>query len=230
MKSEFVHDRVRLDRKTRNIKIHDMDMIVYESIDCISDHIVDTNTFWEEELFERWKQYIPSEGLTFDIGGNIGNHCLMFKREFPDMEIYTFEIHPQHYNLLVENTKRYLDINTFNIGVSDCIDIVKFNDGGNDNTGATHIQHIGGNNRNITLPLDMFIFKRKIDFIKIDIEGHELYALKGMKKNIERDKPLIWIEDMSEESVAVNFLKEMGYNLIDYNQKTWDYLLKYEKL
>lgn len=42
---------------------------------------------------------------------------------------------------------------------------------------------------------DLFFAKMdKLDFVKIDIEGAELFALQGMKKSLEKFKPLVLIE------------------------------------
>ena len=34
----------------------------------------------------------------------------------------------------------------------------------------------------------------KPKFIKIDVEGHDFEVLKGMKKNIKKNKPIILVE------------------------------------
>tara|TARA_A100001011_G_scaffold396858_1_gene496115 strand:+ start:1013 stop:1762 length:750 start_codon:yes stop_codon:yes gene_type:complete len=47
-------------------------------------------------------------------------------------------------------------------------------------------------------PLDFFNFK-KIDFIKIDTNGHELEVLIGAKKTILKNKPLIFIESIERK-------------------------------
>jgi FkbM family methyltransferase len=39
--------------------------------------------------------------------------------------------------------------------------------------------------------LDNFYFQKKIDFIKIDTEGHDLQVLKGGKKTIKKYKPIL---------------------------------------
>ncbi|MFM6997720.1 MAG: FkbM family methyltransferase [Bacteroidota bacterium] len=62
---------------------------------------------------------------------------------------------------------------------------------------------------------------RKLDFIKIDIEGSELRALRGMRERLERDRPLILIEinrtalELAETSPRelATFLTDLGYRL-----------------
>lgn len=62
------------------------------------------------------------------------------------------------------------------------------------NTGGAYVDSHG------TIPiklinLDNFLkSEKKISLIKIDVEGHELSALKGMSKTILENKPLILFE------------------------------------
>jgi FkbM family methyltransferase len=66
----------------------------------------------------------------------------------------------------------------------------------------------------------------RLDFIKIDIEGAELFALKGMHKHIEKFKPQILIE-LSEETFEaagytvkdmLDFLGSFGYKAYRINR------------
>lgn len=67
---------------------------------------------------------------------------------------------------------------------------------------------------------DLFFDKlHRFDYLKIDIEGAELYALQGMKKSLQKFKPGILIE-MSHETFQeagytvkdmLDFLSELGY-------------------
>ena len=49
-----------------------------------------------------------------------------------------------------------------------------------------------------------------IGFIKIDVEGHEISALKGMKSLLERDHPVVVAEGHTDEVVA--FMESLGYS------------------
>ncbi len=49
-----------------------------------------------------------------------------------------------------------------------------------------------------------------VSIIQLDVEGYELPALKGAAKTIERDKPVILIEDNMDNCSP--FLKTMGYS------------------
>ena len=70
-----------------------------------------------------------------------------------------------------------------------------------------------------------------VGFIKIDVEGHELMVLRGALNTIERNNPVICIEqnDATEkwgkgkEFEALDFLKDIGYTVVDTRKH--DYIM-----
>ena len=68
-----------------------------------------------------------------------------------------------------------------------------------------------------TRTLDDFSFFA-IDFMKIDVEGHEDKVLYGAEQTIKKHKPLIYIEVWkgSEEKIA-NILNNFGYAMTLFN-------------
>ena len=82
--------------------------------------------------------------------------------------------------------------------------------------------------------LDSFNFKN-VDFIKIDVEGHELKVLKGAVKTIRSFRPVIALElhdkmkewAKGEKFDGLNFLKTLGYKQVDF--RGMDYIMKYSK-
>ena len=74
--------------------------------------------------------------------------------------------------------------------------------------------------KNITIKkFDDIFFKKylnsNIDFVKIDVEGHEYFVLKGMKKTIKKNRPIFLIEIEKRHDKSYNntlkFLKYLGY-------------------
>ena len=70
-----------------------------------------------------------------------------------------------------------------------------------------------------------------VGFIKIDVEGHELMVLRGALNTIERNNPVICIEqndatekwDKGKEFEALDFLKDIGYTVVDTRKH--DYIM-----
>jgi FkbM family methyltransferase len=199
-------------RDTRLILINNIPMMIYDSPECISDDIIKYNNFYEFNIFNKWKSYFPTEGLFLDIGANIGNHCLQFKSNFPNIEILAFEPNLENYLLLKQNTKSYNDIKCFNIGIGSQTSIVNFGDWALGNSGTFKVT-TQGNIVNLVLKLDNIILDKPVSFIKMDIEGHEYSAIEGMVNLIKKDKPMIWLEDFTEN--AVLYLESLGYQIVD---------------
>ena len=211
-------------RSTKIISIEGNPMVIFDSPEMISDDIVKYNNFWEFELFNRWQNFFPKEGLMLDIGANIGSHCVQFKHHFPNLEIYAFEPYSENYQLLVQNTKRYDDVKCFNVGVGSRTSIVHFNDGHKNNSGVVRVVKYS-NNPNIVLALDYLILP-KVSFIKIDVEGHELACMQGMTNLLKRDKPLIWLEENNHgDQRVIPYLEKLGYRMLDQQKSTKDYLM-----
>ncbi len=57
-----------------------------------------------------------------------------------------------------------------------------------------------------------FVRQRAIDLIKIDVEGAELAVLKGGRRVVERDKPVLIVEDNPDNRAALRtWLEALGY-------------------
>ena len=65
--------------------------------------------------------------------------------------------------------------------------------------------------------------KKKIDLIKIDVNGFELEVVKGMLSQIKKDRPLMVIENNSELKKIDSLLKKYKYKKF-YNKSS-----KFEK-
>jgi FkbM family methyltransferase len=227
------------ERSTTNIieKIKDLfytfhitNEFTYENKDIkIASHIYDIMTnmimfgkhfpspqFYELEVLEYIKSRF-SGGTAFDIGANIGNHSIYFSKFIFD-KTFAFEPNPKNMSLLVENKK----INNitddklliYHTALSDGHYKYK-NEENEKNMGGNKI--IEGEGDLTTTTIDDYEFP-KIDFIKIDVEGHELKVLKGAINLIKRDFPEIIIEcypnSDSDFKIINPYMEELGYQSI----------------
>lgn len=210
-------------RETRLISIQGVPMVIYDSPECVSDDIVKYGNFWEFEVFQKWFKYFPKDGLYFDIGANIGSNSLQFKKNLPNIEIWAFEIDFNNFSLLRQNFKTFPNMFCFNIGVGSNTSLVSFTDFSLSNAGGIGITN-DGNNQNLVMALDsMNLLGKKLTFVKMDIECHEISALEGMVNLILTHNPIIWIEDFS--GLAIKFLINIGYEIVESIEETSDYLL-----
>ncbi len=82
--------------------------------------------------------------------------------------------------------------------------------------------------------LDSFNFEN-VDFIKIDVEGHELKVLKGSQKTLEKYNPVICMEENGSQvkwgkgikNDALDYLISRGYKVVAKNEPplSLDYVL-----
>ncbi len=197
------------------------------SFDFISQIISIEGRFENNELnlIERYFKNRLTNKVTIDLGANIGNHTVAFSKF--SKEVYAFEPNPFIFDLLKINTKRIKNIKIFNFGASDKnisvnAKIPKLNCGGGSlkldkkNSKANQFHETLFNLK----PLDqMPTLKRKdIGLVKIDVEGHELFALRGMEALLKKNKPIIIFEQnrgiKNKTSSEIRFLEQLGYNFL----------------
>jgi FkbM family methyltransferase len=187
---------------------------------------------WEE--FQLIEHYIEKNDIVFDIGTNMGFYTLWMSR-FIDKygEIHCFEPDKQNYSRLQTNISlNQIEsiIKTNRCAVSDSDGLVKFTEG---RDGENHISNIALDSavevQSITLDT-YFEFHgiQHIAYMKIDVEGFELQALKGAKKLLKNKKvDIIQLEinqQLNNAGTKVNdllfFLENYGYNLYCYETVT----------
>lgn len=197
------------------------------------DHISDTlrsGRFYEQHVFESFQKYIPDNGTFLDIGANIGNHSLMFQQVFPDRKIICFEASPMNFVLLQNNILPFKNITPICCGLSEKFEVVEFvhipqNYGGSGII-SNYPSHVDGKPIElypkisvVVNRLDEFQLPNDISFIKMDIEGHEMFAIKGGINTIKNNKPVIWLEDFHYDKNLKNsptqyLIDNLGYTLI----------------
>lgn len=134
--------------------------------------------------------------VVLDIGANIGWYSLVLSTRAPEgVDIFAFEPHPENLELLRENVRRNAAgaINVVPCAVSDVPgeqDLYVY-DGANTGRHSMLPINQGERIRIKTVTLDSFWEERKLGqrtprFIKVDIEGYELVALRGGRQVLQR--------------------------------------------
>ncbi len=188
-----------------------------------------TPTFYEQNILE-FIQSKYSGGTALDIGANIGNHSIFFSKFVFDKTI-SFEASPKNFSLLFQN--KVLNslgddkLEIHNVALSDGEHRYNFLEYQH-NVGGTMV--VEGDGFAITKTIDSFDLP-KVDFIKLDVEGHELKVLKGAANLISRDFPDIMVEcDIHEETSFNNvdiYMESIGYRLIDVFRDNQMYYYKH---
>lgn len=150
-------------------------------------------------LLRQLLQRIPN-AVVLDIGANIGNHTLVFST--CAAQVHAFEPLPEVYSVLAGNVAAngITNVRTHQIALSDCNDTAEIFIGNAKNLGMSSFDarddHAGSVrvSRRIGDELLAELGVGKVDFIKIDVEGHEYPALLGLFNTLKRDLPFITLE------------------------------------
>jgi FkbM family methyltransferase len=160
-----------------------------------------------------------------DIGANIGNHSLFFSQYFST--VYAFEPNPVTYELLKINSiyvSKTKNIIPYCYGLSDKTQNLnlRFDPNNIGNSKIVFENDFCINDKNqITIKVEKadnlsFLKDSNIGLIKIDVEGHEIFTLKGAVEIIRINKPIIIFEQGAEEilngtSKSISFLSGIKY-------------------
>lgn len=166
-----------------------------------------------------------------DVGANTGSYCLLGILN-PNIQCFAFEPAPLPYKILKKNivlNDLQDKVKTFQVALSDKKGTDTLNyprkEGG---SGQATLGKLAEDTTGINVRLDRLdeIITEKIDILKIDTEGHELFVLKGAEKLIKKTHPDILVETTSTKKCGYNpveipkLLNSWGY---DYGfQIDWD--------
>lgn len=170
-----------------------------------------------------------------DVGGNIGNHAMYFSRRFK--QVVAFEPNPPvakifEANCLLNGVK---NVELIQVGLGEAPSTLTFISNSGDNIGASGF--VGGSAKEsdgevFELPIergDDVLAKRALDLriglVKIDIEGFELYALKGLRQTLVKDQPFVLFESHGNSDhggkAVMDFLRGCGYGQFIAVEKNW---------
>lgn len=182
--------------------------------DYIQSKIISDQTPYEWSMLKDIASRINQEDLVVDIGANIGNHTL-YLASIVGCKVVSIEPNTELFDALrasvkINNLEEKVELHKLAIGEHETKG--EFKEEIADNIGAQSIQ-INAEGAIRVASLDSMNFGEKVRVIKLDIEGMELPALRGAVSIIRRDKPLVYVECISEKDFdEVNsFLEAEGY-------------------
>lgn len=148
------------------------------------------------------KQYVNKDSIVLDIGANVGSFTIFLASIAK--KVYAFEPSCNNFKALRQNTHIIENILIYNAAISNKQGTAHLHICPNDN-GMNRLYPSkwceGGDVENVcTWRIDNIVKliktddDNKISFVKMDIEGYEYHAIKGMVKTIKRDHPVIMME------------------------------------
>jgi len=232
---------LRILKKNRGyFKINDFKMFL-DFLDPIDREIILNQEFEKQEIDFLVNQ-IRTNNINYflDVGANCGFYSLKISKEISNIKILSFEPNIEAYSKFSKTLKKNLNlskkIKLENFGLSDksaklkMQSMLKF---GYAQTGGSSVVDKNLNDKNFLFFADFKIGDDYIKLtnekisIKIDVEGHELRVLKGIKNIIKQNQCVLQIEIFSKNYENVNnFLLSFGYKNFYEVKKRSNYFYK----
>jgi FkbM family methyltransferase len=152
-----------------------------------------------------------------DIGANVGHYTMrMAELVGPNGRVIAIEPVPDTFTLLAANVRlfRHANVTLLNVAASDKtenmgMEIPSFSPG-LANYYQAHVTQPGTGLSILALPVDALTLPAPVRLAKIDVEGHELAVLHGMRNVIERDRPALIVE--TSAVATMDALRGWGYS------------------
>lgn len=180
---------------------------------------------YEKPELETLKHFLSKDSVFIDVGANFGLYTLQASKLIGEKgRIICFEPFAENFNSLTTNIalNNLANVIAEKLAVGEKEDtITLYCDDQEQNLGMTSTKFRENALTEVVqiVSLDSFLQKEQfehIDFIKIDIEGHEYAALLGMRETLTKYKPTLLIEIFtdtnSDNNEKINdFLESVGY-------------------
>ena len=132
--------------------------------------------FYEDEELAIIKEFFPRGGVFVDVGANVGNHTIYACKFLPLTQAIVIEPNPPaieilRINMALNGLDRLVDLSHLGKGLYDK---------------RAHAQGL--------VPGDELLLDRRVDFIKLDVEGLEMEVLGGLAGTIAKWRPRLFIE------------------------------------
>jgi len=167
------------------------------------------NQYFSEDIIK-----LSSEEVFIDCGAFIGDTVDMFRKKVNDKykKIVCFEPDEANFIILNNSIKECPNIYVYNMGVYSKECEMKFDAGKSDTSSLNE----SGSNTIKVINLDNIKDCNDATFIKMDIEGSELEALKGAENIIVNNKPKLAICIYHSEHDMIDIIKYVHELVPDY--------------
>lgn len=159
---------------------------------------------YERRFLELVKSGIWRGAVALDIGANIGNHSIFLASMFD--QIHAFEPNPRVSDRLRQNVllNGMANITVYGVGLGKSTGVIPFRQNDDGNLGASGFLRVGDTVGQLSSVInlqiehaDEFISRlhlRKIDFVKVDVEGWEPDLFEGLAQTIKMNRPIVAFE------------------------------------
>ncbi len=158
---------------------------------------------YEREHAQMMLSFIREGDVIFDVGANIGWYSILMAKKFPAAQVHSFEPIPRTFACLQENLalNELSNVHPHNWGLSDAQKDLTFYFEPNltVRASAANLADTPDAAQKITCrvrPMDDMIgeIAPRVDFIKCDCEGAELFVFQGAQKVLQTCRPIVFTE------------------------------------
>lgn len=203
-------------KKINGVYIPDRESHFQSYLNNKNNMINGVGTYHHDRLLKSLK-YVEDFSCAIDIGAHVGLWSMHLINYFTNL--YVFEPDIQNFECLIENVSvpsKFSTLKTHQCALGNGYGPASL---GKDliNTGKTHIVPLVMKNQVIMKSLDSFNLQPS--YIKIDVEGYELFVLKGAEQTLKKYKPVIVMEvgpsSLTDrykirETESLEFLQDLG--------------------
>ena len=193
--------------------------------------------FGSYEPDEAWgmRSLIDPGNTIFDVGANIGYYSMSLSRLVPNLKIFAFEPIERSFAYLTQHLEmnQINNVQAFQFGLSDKKEekVFYFSSEGSVNASAALMSDKYVVHKMVCQVETMDEFTKSkgttVDFIKVDVEGAELFVFQGGLKTIATQKPVIFSEMLRKWSAKFNYhpneiiqlLADLGYGCFTVNAR-----------
>lgn len=162
------------------------------------DNYIDWMVYVTGDFFEytylNFVRGLGLSGLALDVGANVGNHALAFSAMFD--EVLAVEPYGPVFQRLERKIADRPNVRIENVGLSDREGAVRFTAPDGTNLGTGSVDDDGDLSVRVVRADDFLHASgaRAPTFIKIDVEGHEVPVLRGLRRTLQGARPLVLFE------------------------------------
>lgn len=210
---QALEDAVRLSEGDKSYSLWLPD----SATDYIQRTILQSGEAYELDMLRDMAGHLSSGDLVIDVGANIGNHSL-YLVAVAGCRVVAFEPNSRLadiFNRSVELNSFADRVRVFVRGVGRDVGRACFKTVNESNLGSQSLA-LGEGDVEV-VRLDDQTFSQSVKIIKIDVEGMELDVLMGASELISRDKPMLYVESITEAEWGAIFhhLTDIGYVYMD---------------
>jgi len=180
------------------------------------------NGIRERQVTKHLQNILQPRWAVVDIGANIGYYALMEAKKCK--EVYAIEPGPDCYQALRANVvlNNYHNVTTHRLAIGDRERVARLSLSDFSEWHKIALDSKGGIEVQMTT-LDSFLKGKKVDLVRMDVEGYEFNILKGMQKTIEKSNPILLVETHKK------LLEEYGSSLQQFYEllASYNYILTY---